>query len=261
MSRPARATLFLVATAGALGAGCGAPIDLGPDPDLVWWSDFETCDATDWDVTWEAAGGQLSQVDTPVRSGRCAMRSQVVAQPAGTISGAQLIKPDGVPGDAYESAWFYVPAAIGAPGSVAYWVFFKLGSRTVADDASTGVDVWDFNLQPTDAGGLDVVIIPRIAGVASPPVLGNPAVPLGRWFQVEAHLRASPGADGVLQLWVDDTLLLDVRGPTTPTAAVGWSIGGGCDSLTSPAAIMDIDDAAVATRRLGPRFPAFTRAR
>ena len=84
-------------------------------------------------------------------------------------------------------------------------------------------------------------------------------MPIGRWFQVEAHLRASPEADGVLELWRDDTLVYEVRGPTTPTTAVGWSVGGGCEQLASPVAVLDIDDAAVARRRLGPRFPIFTR--
>ncbi len=256
MSARARALAAAVLAAAAI-AGCGAdPIDLGPDPDLVWWTDFESCAFDDWNVTWEAGGGQLSTVASPVRSGTCAARSEVVAQPAGTISGAMLIDPGPIPSDAYESAWFFVPEAI---ADVGYWVFFKLGSRTVADDPSTGVDVWDFNLQPTATGGLEIAVIPRTAGVAAPPLLGSPAVPIGRWFLVEAHLRASPYADGVLELWLDDTQLFDLRGPTTPSAAVGWSIGGGCEELTSPAAVLDIDDAAVATRRLGSRFPIFTR--
>ncbi len=192
----------------------------------------------------------------PSRSGRCAVQSQVVPQPAGTISGAMLIDPGPIPSDAYESAWFFVPEAI---ASVGYWVFFKLGSRTVPDDPATGVDVWDFNLQPTAAGGLEVAIIPRATGTAPPQLLADASVPIGRWFQIEAHLRASPDADGVLELWRDDTLLYQVRGPTAPSAAVSWSVGGGCEQLTSPAAVVDIDDAAVARRRLGPNFPIFTR--
>ena len=255
MSFPARA--LLAAALAAAAAGCAAdPIHLGPDPDLVWWTDFESCAFDDWNRTWEAGGGRLSTVPSPVRSGRCAVRSEVVSQPAGTISGAMLIDPGPIPGDAYESAWFFVPDTIAAVG---YWVFFKLGSRAVADDPATDVDVWDFNLQPTVAGGLEIAIVPRMAGVAAPPALADPAVPIGRWFLVEAHLRASPDPDGVLQLWRDDTLLYEVRGPTAPSAAVGWSVGGGCEQLTSPAAVLDIDDAAVAKRRLGPRFPVFAR--
>jgi hypothetical protein len=241
----------------ALG-GCDDAIHLGPDPDLVWWTDFESCDPGDFAVNWEAGGGQLTAVNSPARSGRCAIRSEVVPQPAGTISGAQLIDPGPIPGDAYESAWFFVPDTI---AGARYWVFFKLGSRTAADDPATALDLWDFNLQPAASGGLEAAIIPRAAGVAAPPVVGDPTVPIGRWFQVEAHLRASPGDDGVLQLWLDDTLLFDVRGATAPTAAVSWSIGGGCEELASPAATMNIDDAAIASRRLGPGFPAFMRAR
>ena len=193
---------------------------------------------------------------SPVRSGTCAARSEVVAQPAGTISGAMLIDPGPIPSDAYESAWFFVPEAI---ADVGYWVFFKLGSRTVGRRPP-----------PASTSGTSTCNRRRRAAWrsrssharrASPPLplLGSPAVPIGRWFLVEAHLRASPYADGVLELWLDDTQLFDLRGPTTPSAAVGWSIGGGCEELTSPAAVLDIDDAAVATRRLGSRFPIFTR--
>jgi hypothetical protein len=245
----------LIATSAIAGCG-GDPIALGPDPDLVWWTDFESCDFDDWNVTWEAGGGQLSTVASPVRSGRCAVRSQVVPQPAGTISGAMLIDPGPIPSDAYESAWFFVPETI---PDVGYWVFFKLGSRTVADDPATAVDVWDFNLQPTATGGLEIAIIPRSAGVTAPAALGSPAVPIGRWFLVEAHLRASPDADGELKLWLDDTLVYERRGPTAPSTVVVWSIGSGCEQLMSPAAVIHIDDAAVATRRLGPQFPIFTR--
>jgi hypothetical protein len=149
----------------------------------------------------------------------------------------------------------------GELSAVGYWVFFKLGSRAVADEPATAVDVWDFNLQPTAAGGLEIAVVPRTDGIAAPTVVGDPAVPIGRWFQVETHLRASPDADGELQLWRDDTLLFDVRGPTAPSAAVAWSIGGGCEELASPAAVMNIDDAAIARRRLGPRFPVFSRTR
>jgi hypothetical protein len=252
VSAPLAFALALVVT------GCSDAISLGPDPDLVWWTDFESCAPADFAVNWQAGGGQLTAVNSPARSGRCAIRSEVVPQPAGTISGAQLIDPGPLPADAYESTWFFVPDPI---GTVQYWVFFKLGSRTVVDDPATGVDVWDFNLQPTASGGLEVAIIPRLADLAAPAALGDPSVPIGRWFQVESHFRASPGDDGVLQLWLDDTLLFEARGFTAPTAAVGWSIGGGCEQLTSPAATMNIDDAAIAKRRLGPQFPVFTRAR
>jgi hypothetical protein len=125
----ARTHAVALATALAVLEGCGGdPIALGSDPDLVWWTDFESCGFDDWNVTWEVGGGQLSTTASPARSGRCAVRSEVVPQPAGTISGAMLIDPGPIPSEAYESAWFFVPETI---GDVGYWVFFKLGSRTV----------------------------------------------------------------------------------------------------------------------------------
>jgi hypothetical protein len=254
---------LIAALSASIGCAASSPIDLGTDPDLLWWTDFESCALTDWPTNWEAGGGHLQIANQPVRSGRCSVSSADVPQPAGTISAAVLINTTGLssttlglPNDAYESAWFYVPLAV---TSVGYWEFFKLGSRQTADDPATAIDVWDFDLQPDGAGGLRVTIIPRIPGVPAPPTLGDATVPIGRWFQIEAHLRASPGGDGVLQLWLDGILLFEVDGPTTPTSAVTWTIGGACESLATGTAQLYVDDAAIAKRRLGPDFPVFVR--
>jgi len=87
--------------------------------------------------------------------------------------------------------------------------------------------------------------------------LAGKIVPLGRWFQVEAHYRASPAGDGELRLWLDDTLEFEIHGPTAPTSYVGWTIGGAAEDLAAPQATVLLDDAAVTKRRLGTQFPPF----
>jgi hypothetical protein len=233
-------------------AGC-APVGMGPDPDFVWWTDNESGDLSDWKhqgSTWESGGGTLAVVNAPVRSGHHAIRSIVANQPAGTISGAVLVAAN-MPQEAYYSAWFLAPDPI--PTST-YWTFFKLGSRTIADDPATGVDVWDFDLDPAAEG-----VVLRL--FHHPPIDVTPivakTVPLGRWFQLEAHFRASSSSDGELLLWLDDTLLFEIHGITAPTTYVDWTIGGAAEDLAAPQATVLLDDAAVTKRRLGTQFPAF----
>jgi hypothetical protein len=242
--------LVLVASLGV--AGC-APVTVGPDPDFVWWTDNESGDLSDWKragSTWESGGGSLAVVSAPVRSGRYAIRSTVAAQPAGTISGAVLVA-ENMPQEAYYSAWFLVPETV--PAST-YWTFFKLASRTVPADSTTGLDVWDFDLDPAPEGVKLRLYHHPPNGVA--PLVAK-TVSLGRWFQVEAHYRASTTDDGELLLWLDDTLLFEIHGPTAPTSYVAWTIGGAAEDLASPEASVLLDDAAVTTRRLGTQFPAF----
>jgi len=243
--------------AGEVAAGCApSPVDLGADPDILWWTDHESGDLSDWQSrgsTWENAGGQLALITDPVRSGRHAVRSGIAPAPTGTISAA-MAAASAQPADAYYSAWFYVPAPI---DSVLYWVFFKLGAAA-AGDPTTGVDLWDFDLSPTAPGELAIRMYRH--DMNSGPTAARP-VPIARWFHVEAHFRASTGDDGEIQLWQDDELLFEVHGPTAPTTSAIWTIGGAAEELTSPAATVFFDDAAVARRRLGSRFPPFWRAR
>jgi hypothetical protein len=240
---------------GAIGialAGC-APVDVGPDPDFVWWTDNESGDLSDWKrqgSTWENAGGTLVAVQSPVRSGRYAIRATVTSQPAGTISGAVMVA-ENMPQEAYYSAWFLVPDTV--PPST-YWTFFKLASRSIPNDPSTGLDVWDFDFDP-DPQGIKLRLFHHSPLDIAP--LGAKTVPLGQWFQVEARFRASPANDGELLLWLDDTLLFEFHGITAPTTYVAWTVGGATEGLGAPEAAVVVDDAAVAKRRLGMQSPPF----
>jgi hypothetical protein len=86
-----------------------------------------------------------------------------------------------------------------------------------------------------------------------------PALPIGRWFQVEAFVRAPTPDEGELRIWVDGAQIFEHHGATLPTSTVTWVIGSGADGLDAPLASLFIDDAAVTRRRLGPEFPPFWR--
>jgi hypothetical protein len=256
--RAARAAVLGFAALGLL--ACSAkPVDLGRDPDVLWWTDYETADFSDWTrdnlgSTWVSSGGTVDIVTDVARSGSHSMRSVVLSPGLGTQSSGNARRSEGPPEEAYYSAWFYIPAPISAAD---YWLFSKFRSRTVASDPNTFVDVWDMDILVQD-GAMRFALYHHDSGDEQ--ALATPDVPVGHWFQLEAFLRPAADASGSLSVWVDGTLLYDLENtPTMPTSYVEWSVGGTAEVVTPPRVTLYVDDAAISTRRLGPDFPVFWR--
>ena len=251
---------MLVALAPSVLACSAKPVALGRDPDILWWTDYESANFSDWiddgrGSTWFASGGSVDITTDYARSGTHSMRSVVLSPGLGTLSSGTARRSEGLPVEAYYSAWFYVPSPITA---TEYWLFSKFRSRTVASDPSTFVDVWDMDIRVQD-GTMRFALYHHDSGDVAP--LASPLVPLGRWFQLEALLRPTPDASGRLSVWVDGTLCYDlVDMPTMPTSYAEWSVGGIAELITPPQATLYVDDAAVSIRRLGPDSPVFWRA-
>jgi hypothetical protein len=251
---PKHAALAFAAVLAVVG-GCGKPLDLGPDPDFLWWSDHETGGLDDWlrggtsaGSTYATGGGAISVQPGLARSGRYALVSTAGA--AGAMSAGQVTR-HGLREDAYYGAWFYLPATA-APAT--YWVFFSF------HDDDGNVALWDVKLGPVDAGGtLELQLLSHETGDVTP--LAHVAVPLERWFQVQAFLHAAPDASGVLRVWLDGAPVFDVAGATTTAAApaISWTVGTITDGLTPAPATLYVDDAFIARRRIDPDAPPFWR--
>jgi hypothetical protein len=197
-------------------------------------------------------------VTTPVRSGHFALRSIVVSPTNGAPRSGAIAQRTGImPVDAYYSAWYYVPAAVSLTD---YWLFFKFRSRADASDATTpSDDVWDFDFLPGTNGAMEFALFGHVKRENEPALIVLP-VPIGRWFQVEAFLRATNDNTGRLTIWVDGTSIFDVQArPILPSLFVEWQVGGITESVTPPMATFYVDDAAISTRRLGPEYPIFWR--
>ena len=253
-------TAWTTALAGALLsfslAGCGAgndPVNLGPDPAFLWWTDHESGDLGDWTrggdalgASYESGGGTIGvAAGPPARSGRFALVSTTPTSAAAT---AQVSRKSAAPPDGYYGAWFYVPA-FARPAT--YWVFFSFHSG--ADAA-----LWDVKLAATNTGALTLQLLHHDTGDVTP--LLDVVVPIGRWFQVQAYYRATGDAADALRVWLDDALVFEVTGPDAAGAAgVSWTLGSITDGLTPGPVTLSIDDAFIATRRIDPHAPPFWR--
>jgi hypothetical protein len=239
--------------------GCG-PVHLGRDPDILWWTDHETGDFTEWDqggYHWSAEGGstKIAELPSPTRSGRFSFESQVTSASTGVQSGAQAFRSGGLPSQAYYSAWFYLPQVI---TSATYLVVFKFRSRQDPADNSTTVNAWDVNVAPDGSGAMFLVLYEHSGANQWEDRTLN--VPVRQWFQIEAFLRAANDSSGQITVWCNGTQLFDIAGrATTASSFVEWSVGGVTEVIDPDPTTLFIDDAAVSKRRLGPEFPVFSR--
>lgn len=77
--------------------------------------------------------------------------------------------------------------------------------------------------------------------------------PIGRWVFVEAHLLLSENDDGIIQLWQDDTLIIDRRGQTLPFADAVYDdleIGLSVHASGPETAILYVDDLMISAEQL-----------
>ena len=258
--RPLRVTAAVAAFAvWALGAGCGRTLDLGMDPDFVWWTDHETANLDDWTrggassgSTYATGGGAISVATGVARSGRYALVSTAGA--AGATSAGQATRRNSNEA-AYYGAWFFLPTAA-TPAT--YWVFFSFHST---DDAGNDSALWDLKLADASGGALGLQLLRHDTGNVTP--AAPLTVPLGRWFQVQAFFRPATDATGALRIWLDGTLAFDVEGatlnPGASSSGVAWTIGTITDGLTPAPATLYADDAFIATRQIDVRAPPFWR--
>ncbi|MGC4086951.1 MAG: heparin lyase I family protein [Polyangiaceae bacterium] len=237
--------------------GCSSdPVFLGQNPDIVWWTDHESGDFSDWNQggkVWTIGGGKVDMVSTPARSGTHALRSVTDASNPSELSVAIATREGEQAGVLCYSAWYYLPSLVSATD---VWLFFKFRSRQQIDDSSTSVEVWDLDVVPSGSDFVFSLYSHQRTTLFSAP---SARVPVLRWFQLEACLLASNGADGWLTVWLDGAQLFRIEGPTAPTRWVEWNVGSVAQATTPAAATVYIDDAAVSTRQLGPDFPVFWR--
>jgi hypothetical protein len=263
-ARAAAAVLFC-----ALIAGCGdAAFSFGNHPDVIWWTDHESGDLSDWTGS-VAPGGfiltgnsRIEVVKGLARSGEYALLVQDNSHDTRDYPLAARNGP--LPTDVYCSAWYYMPAPL-RPSK--YWWFFLFRSRQAPyDSVSKFRDEIALSFTPRSDGSVVTSLLQRSSMLppdspeldeSVPPVVELP-VPVAQWFHIEVFHRTGTDDTGHVTVWQDGELTFDVGGRNSETNHAEWMIGGVVDALTTNASQLYIDDAAISKRRLGPA-PPFTR--
>ncbi len=238
------------------GLGCG-PVELGQDPRVLWWTDHESADTSTWTAdgkgyVWTDQGGALGVTSTYRRSGRFALEATVASKETGIQSAGTANRIWHDPSPAFYSAWFLIPEAI---TETSYWVLFKFRSR-LATSEGADTNLWDVDVTTANSGEMVFQLYGHT--LTEQPGPSSLAVPLGRWFQIEAYLDPRDDATGQLIVWVDGVVLYQLsQSATVPSAYLEWSVGGITETIEPSGVRVVIDDAAISTKRLGPEFPVF----
>ena len=244
--------LVIVAT---LLVGCtDQSLHFGEDPRLLWWTDHETGDLSDWLGKSEpggfvlTSGSSVDVVEGIARSGTHALR---VTDEDPTQRNYPLAARNGpLPAGVYTSAWYYLPQTL---HPLSYWWFVLYRSRHPPYDSQSFRDEIRLSFTNRADGSMGCVLLTQELGTIEP--LVSREIPVARWFHIETYLRATDGSDGELKVWQDGEQIFQVSGKMMETTWAEWMTGGVVDGLTTDANELYIDDAAISKQRLGPLPP------
>jgi hypothetical protein len=175
---------------------------------------------------------------------------------------AEATDPANLPDEAYYSAWYFIPSFV----ENSWWNIFqwKQGYQT-GPSSRTARELYWVSVSDSSDGDLRLGLHSRItpegdwvSGQTNVLVRSQASVPIGRWFHLESRYRWDRGGNGRITTWLDGRQVWDVGGLTTEFGWDFWvwnrqwtvnNYGSGMDP--APFTIW-IDDAAVATTRIGP---------
>jgi len=238
--------------------GCSdRSLSFGDTPNVLWWTDHETGDTSDW-LGKSGNGGYIlpgnSRVQVVEGIARSGTHALLIADDSPTQRDFPLAARNGpLPIGVYTSAWYYLPKPL-FPKS--YWWFVLYRSRHSPYDFNSFRDEIHLSFTNRPDGTMGTTLQTVELGTIQP--LVDREIPVARWFHVETYLRATDGSDGEFKAWQDGELTYQVTGKMMETTWAEWMTGCVADALTTDASELYIDDAAVSSERLGP-LPPFVR--
>ena len=221
---------------------------LEPPGELVWSTDHEVGDFSDWKRGGDFYGGQYewgkvnSYVDIGVgRNGSNGVVADIVVPADAPSAGARLYRRIEA-GPAYYSAWFRLEDAHKA---LDWWSIFVFDARDDSLSTDSDVSMWDVRIVNTPDGGMTLQFFDHDT-MQGTVVAGQGLIESRKWFELEAYLDYRPPDATRVQILLNGSVLFDMKNLHTAAANnVFWSIGNGARSLDSADSTLDIDDAAI----------------
>lgn len=236
-------------SAGSLSLAGSAEAPIGPPGELVWSTDHEVGDFSDWQRGGDYYGGQYEwgdvsgYVDIGVgRDGSNGVVASINSIARGETSGGVRMYRRVEPGPAYYSCWFRLEET----HTVSDWWSIDL-FHAVDDtlDLDNDTSLWDVRVIDMPDGELSLQFFDHDVMQGTLPVMGGRIGP-DKWFEITIYLDYRPPNDTRLVVWLDDTQLFDMkRLHTAVQTNVLWTVGNGAAQLDPQASTLYLDDAAV----------------
>jgi len=225
------------------------PLGIPPPAELVWSTDYDVGDFSDWERGGEAFGGEYEwgevngYVDAGVgRNGSNGVVADINTAARGEPSEGVRMYRRIEPAPAYYSSWFRLEDA----HSVAdWWSIFLFHARDASLSLDNDRSMWDVRIVDAPGGGMQLQFFDHdtmqgtLAGQAG-------WIGVRTWFEISAYLDYRPPNATRVVVWLNDAQLFDMKDLHTPVEAnVFWSVGNGAASLDPPDSTLDLDDAAI----------------
>ena len=237
------------ATAGSAAAGA-APTPIPAPGELVWSTDHEVGDWSDWERGGMFYGGEYewgavnAYVDIGVgRDGSNGVVVDINTNSRGEPSSGGRLYRRIEAGPAYYRAWFRLEDAHSVSD---WWSIFLFHARDDSLSLDNDVSLWDVRVVDRASGGgmaLQFFDHDLMQGTLA----GRKGDIVDReWFELEAYLDYRPPNATRLAIWLNGTQLFDMKGlHTAAQTNVFWSIGNGAARLDPADSTLDLDDAAI----------------
>ncbi|MBV9949134.1 MAG: hypothetical protein JOZ69_19960 [Myxococcales bacterium] len=232
---------------GADGVDAGCSTDAGallPPLTVPWSNGFEN-GLGDWDTCY----GDLPSnspfpvvVTSPVHTGTHA--AMFTIDTSRGLPGQSRCKKTGVlPAAAYYGAWFYIAALV---NSETNWNLLHFQGMNLPGPSATCVlNLWDVSLTSLSDGGLSPTMLDFLR---AKPYSTTAGVPIKKWFHLVVFLRRATDATGQFTVFLDDQVLLDLRGISTDASNWGeWHVGDFAAALSPSAQSIYVDDVSIST--------------
>ncbi|HEX2870993.1 MAG TPA: hypothetical protein VHP33_07055 [Polyangiaceae bacterium] len=239
-------------TAGGGVAGSGsAPSDpqLPAPGSLLWSTDHEVGDFSDWERGGEALGGEYewgevnAYVDIGIGlEGSNGIVADINTKSRGETSAGVRLYRRIHDGPAYYSAWFRLEEAHTVTD---WWSIFLFHARDDSLSLDNDVSLWDVRVVDTPGGEMSLQFFDHDTMTGTLASRAGRVAP-GEWFELRAYLDYRPPNATRLAVWVGETLLFDMKDLHTDVQNnVYWCIGNGAAELDPIDSMLYMDDAAM----------------
>lgn len=238
--------------------------DIDPDA-LLWVADMETGDISQWSAS---VSGKSITCGGPQNSGGGEAHASTVVSRSGSYAAALVIEdvdgdqgtrlfrgrcesadhPEGL----YYGVWFFVPEH--HETLAGWWNVFQFKSKPFGYDGGSD-PMWVIDLLDQGDGSMRLRLRDKISGSSVYHGTAEATFPTGRWVHLEAFFRGGWHGDGEIRIWQDGVELWHFAGIDTirEDGDIRWAVNNYTSSIRPDPAVIYIDDATIATMRLGPQ--------
>ncbi|HMJ55460.1 MAG TPA: hypothetical protein VK540_25475 [Polyangiaceae bacterium] len=226
----------------------------GARPTILWSADHETGNLSAWHMGGDTQGGEYAiggsgDVSRDRAHGGSSYSVKLTIDTTDGLDHLTRLYRRTVSGGAYYSVWFYWNQA---HTPTAWWSVMLFRAQTDPADPNTVVNLWDIEASRQMDGQMTLRFLDHLTNKITYPLPAK-ALPVGQWVQVEAFFQYAPPSGTRVTVWQDGDPIFDVAGlGQSPSSYLFWAVGNGSNGLTPPLSTIYIDDAAIATGRLGP---------